>query len=494
MLLRMGKDWWEKNWKETFFALFLAWIFIASVFAGIMAYEKFGLISFTEHLYLQSGVMSFALCATILRTPRKGRYYFFVLAFLSCFLLIDIVIRLLFSTREIQPGIYRQLLGWNETACILTVKTIFITVLLVIYWFREKFKRSIYVLCLILLSAGAFYISAIHVPLMLREPLSSHKVQRVDGSGVRTYICCGLDTYLLAPSCTPNNPAQARLIRKGKEVLYLPHWDKFSELLGHYSNEAQNDFRFVVDTTPKDTETALLCLFQYIDDSPAYVKFVECPKYLAPVINRNCLSPDGTRLALNNGKIMDFFDTDSVFTAFAEVNEQEHYFIEWTNTREGYMLYYRKEENEAVLLDPLSGEILAVHPLSFCSPEIGSMTLSPNKQRLLYAGEYTNYFFWETIGGCEFSPARAGRSDAYWERESTPTFWINDTDFIYQTRSMELYKINIETRIYTKISQPFAFVFWCDYDPKTERALWSTVTPGETTTIHACTIDELFQR
>lgn len=326
---------------------------------------------------------------------------------------------------------------------------------------------------------------------MLREPLHSYKVQRIDGSGIRAYACGDAATCLLAPSYTDSNATHARLMRKGKAVVHLPPWDNHTKLLGYYGDETQNDFRFVVDTTPKDKETALLCLFQYVDDWPAYLKFVECPGYLAPAINRNCLSPDGTRLALNNGKIMNFFDTDSVFTVFAEVQEQAYRFIEWTNTRTGWVLYYRKEGNVVVLLDPLSGETAAVHPLSFCSPAIDSLTLSPSQQRLLYAGDYTDYFFWESIGDCEFNSARIGRNEAY--RDGTPTFWIDDNHFIYQSRSLELCEINIENRVYDKISQPFDLVLWADYDPETKRALWTTKTPEKTTTLHARKIDEMFR-
>ncbi len=488
MFLRMGKDWWQKKRKKIIDTLIFCTIWFGSVAAGNLAWQKYGVLTLAQNLYLQSGTMSFLLCASILTTPRRRKYYVSIGAFLIVFLLIDIAIRLFFSAFEIRPGIYWDLLNWTETALILTVKIIFSLVLLAVYWFRPKLKRFLYLICLILLSAVAFFISCIHVRRMLHESLHSHKMHRVDGAGIRAYACSDDTTYLLVPSCVDSDVAQARLIKKDKVTLHFPYWDNSMMLLGYYCNVAQNDFRFVLDTTPKDEKTTLLYLFQYLGDLPAYTKHVECESHMIPAFSRNCLSPDGTRVALNNGEIMDFFDTDSVFTAFAELHEPGYHFIEWTNTPEEWILYYLKEGNQAILLDPISNETVAVHPLSFGSPNPYSLTLSPSKQWLLYAGEYTDYFFWETVGGDDFRYGRISENDAY--KDQTYPFWIDDTNFIYQTRSLGLCKINIESKVYADISQPFSLVFWCDYNPDTGHIVWTTITPRKTTTIHACQVGD----
>lgn len=453
-----------------------------------LAYERFGILNFTQNMYQIFGSFSSLSCIAILTLQGRRSTYILLPVCLSFFLLTDIVVRLLLSALEIQPGIYREYIDWLGAVVVLLVRTVFVAVLLAVLYFRPKFKPAFYFVVVCFLAAAAFYLSAIQVPLVLAENIHSHKVQQVATRCVRTYACNDDSSFFLDPPATDENPApfQSRIIRNADSPLVFDGWDGSSVLRGFYCDVSKNDFRFVLETASADGDMARLRLLQYLDDQVAYETIYECLICMVPSASKNCLSPDGSLVALNNCNLMNFFDTSTFVSPFEASPDPEYLFVEWTTSGEGQPLFYYRTGNRALLIDTQTGEPTASRTLSFRAPVISSLTLSPDGERLLYAGEFTDCFFLDSMGEGRDSVLHVGRAEGYM---GCP-FWLNDRHFVYISSSLTLNEVDTQTRSLGKITQAFELVQWLDYEPRAHRLVWTTQRMGRESTIHAYTLTQ----
>lgn len=492
MLLKVNwttiKTYCTKSHTSTIVSATLVLTYGCFLLACSFAYEQFGILNFTQNSYLQLGGLSSLTCIGILVLKGKRSTRILMPVFLTFFLLSDIAIRLLLSTAEIQPGIHREYIGLADTATILLVRAVFIAVVLAVLYFRPKFKPALYFVCVSFLAAAAFYLSAIQVPLILAEKVYSHKVQQVYTRCVRTFACNDDSSFFLDPPATDENPApfQSRIIRNGDSPLVFDGWEGSSVLRGFYCDVSRNDFRFVLETTSEDGDMAQLRLLQYLDDQVAYETVYECLICMVPFASKNCLSPDGSLVALNNCNLMKFFDTSTFVSPFEASSDPEYLFVEWTITGEGQPLFYHRTGNRALLIDTETGEPTASRTLSFRAPVISSLALSPDGERLLYAGEFTDCFFLDSMGEERDSVLRVGRAEGYM---GCP-FWLNDRHFVYISSSLTLNEVDTQTRSLGKITQAFELIQWVDYEPRAHRLVWTTQRMGRESTIHAYTLKQ----
>ena len=479
---------WKKNRASIIAGVILVLTYSGFLLACSIAYERFGILNLTQNIYLGLGSVSTLMCTGILVSKGKRSTYILLPLFVALFLLFDIAIRLLVSIAELQPGIHRDLVSWRGAAAVLLVRTLFIAAVLSVLYFRTRFKPALYFVSACLFAVVAFYLSAVHVPLVLGENLYSHKVLHVATNCLRTFACNDDSSFLLAPS-TKNEystPFQARIIRNGNPTLIFDDWEDESAVRGFYCNVSENDFRFVLDTTLVDDDMARLRLLQYLDGQVAYEAVYECLPCMVPVISRNCLSPEGSLVALNNCSLVNFFYTSTNISPFEASSDPEYVFVEWTAAEEAQPLFYDRTGNRALLIDTGTGEPTASRTLSFRAPIISSLTLSPDGQRLLYAGEFTDGFFFDSFGQGSDSVLLGERTGGYLGN----LFWLNNKHFVYISNTLTLNEVDTQTSSMRKISQAFEIVLWVDYEPRGHRLVWTTLRMGKESTIHTYTLKE----
>lgn len=447
-----------------------------------VAYKYFGVVSITQLFYFYLGLLSFCLCMFVLLARGKWRLPLAVLLFL----LNDIALRLAFSFVERTPGTYVLDLSFVQAACIFGVRLLFLLPVLGVHCLRSRFNPLYYWLTACFFAFVAFCLSAVYVPYMMRENLCSHRVRYAETPG-RAIAIDDDAAFLLEPflNAKGTQPLPVRIVQHDGQDIVLDGWDECESLCGFTRHSDGTGFRVVLVLSPRENETVQTRLIHYMDGQIVEENSLEFPCHLAPNRAMNCLSPGGAFVALNNGVLLDFSDPDRIYHVFEEAPEVTHRFIEWTAAPEERALYYHETKNQVILVDPYAQEQVAIHSLTFREPVITSLTLSPDGQRLLYAGRLTYCFFIENFGTNEVEYRRVRWSEVHFP--SLRPFWINDARFMYVSQSMHLHSID-DTGI-TRLSQLMSVVQWAYYEPATQRVIWTTIHHGVGSMIHAYKVD-----
>lgn len=473
------QTWWLRERRDVLFGLVGLAVLAAIYLSMNLAYRVFGVLSFTQYMYFLFGNLSFLFCLVILTAKKK----YILLIFVPAFLLLDIVARFIYTFAEVIPGTPYMHLEMLPVVSVFIVRLLFLLPVAALYCLRPRFKPALYWVLAFFISLAAFFQTAVFVPPLLHENFCSHRVRHIEGCILRAIALADDATFLLDPSfgMKEASPAPARIVRQDGEEIVLDGWEECEGLIGFTRHSDGPGFRVVLAPVYEESETVQVRMVHYLDGRIVHERSYECESYLVPGVDMNCLSPAGDFVALDNGVLLDFLDPDTAFHVFEEAPEVTHSFIEWTAAPETYALYYHRAGNRVILVDPHTRAEAVVHPLMFREPLIPSMTLSPNGQRLLYAGKYTDYFFVDTLGTDTFERIRLRPTDTY--MAPMRPFWIDDARFMYVSRNLRLTSI-ADTGI-SRLSQVLDFVQAAYYEPATHRVIWTTRHHENGSTIHA---------
>jgi len=449
-----------------------------NLLAYLLVYLIFGTMSGSQPLYCIGGILHFNLCLFIL-VSQKRKYFSFLA--IPLFLTFDIVFRLIFSYFwETFPGVHRMFLDWESAALILTARFVLLLFIMPLFLLYPKLNRFVYGFASIILCLISAYIAAVHIPRMINEPLYSYEVGTIDAPYLRAGGCNDETTFLLTPLIQNDIviPSQPRIWKNNGEKFIFNGWDRSAEILGTRCCIENNEFSFVVGTGNDTDDTVCLRFVRFVEEEISHDLFYECPKPLMPDPWSNCLSADGTLVALNNG-IFISFDTGEEYNAFTDLDDAVYRFVEWTTTNVNQALYYDQKENTAFAIGPDTNELAFTHTLKIGGTDVLTLTLSPNGQKLLYTRRFSNYFFCDDIGTGDMDRINFNYANA--DSQYSPPCWIDDNRFIYVSMSLILRVVDMEERYYRTLSQWFDTVLWATYEPSTGRVLWTTV--GENNTI-----------
>lgn len=457
-------------------------VLLFTFLAHLSVYLIFGTMSGSQPLYWIGGVFYFNLCLLIFISQKRKIFAFIAIPF---YLTLDVISRLTLSYFwETFPGVHRMFLDWESAALILTARFVLLLFMVPLFLLYSKLNRFVYAFAAIILALISAYITAVHIPCMINEPLYSYEVGTTDAPYLRVNGCSDETTFLLTPLIQNDNvfPSQPRIWKEEGETFIFNGWDRTEEILGTRCCCENNESSFVLRTSNDTDDTACLRFMRFSGEDISHDLFYECPKPLVPDPWSNCLSADGTLVALNNGKFISF-EAGVKYNTFIDMDDAKLFrFVEWTTTNKDQALYYDYKESTAFAIDPDTNELAFTHTLKIGGPDVLTLTLSPNGQKLLYTRRFSNYFFCDDIRTDDMDRINFNYANA--DSQYSPPCWVDDKRFIYVSRSLILRVVDMEERYYRTLSQWHDTVLWAAYEPSTRRLLWTTIGDNNTR-IHA---------
>ena len=178
----------------------------------------------------------------------------------------------------------------------------------------------------------------------------------------------------------------------------------------------------------------------------------------------NALTPDGSRFALDGGRI---FRVDQCPDRSEDEVFPGSQFLMWCNSDR--CAFYVDETNEVLVVDEDEQEI-ARHALKWEPRHLTSISVSSNLRRVVYLRSQEDSFCWEDLESSEYGliPVRAThvcRVDRF-------PAWVNPSSFVYIGVNHRLCGVDVGTGQVKHVSELLDVVETFTYDEGSGRLLW----------------------